>query len=1410
MGILRLYCLLELPERPLFLLNCVPTRPGSWAERLMMQQSEGKSPLNQVSDHPDFHVVGIGASAGGLAALLRFFENMPAQNDMAFVIVLHLSPKHESNIAKLLQHVTKMVVLQVMETVRIEKNQVYVIPPSKNLLMQDGQLIIEPMTREFGKPVAIDLFLRTLAEVHRERAVGIILSGTGSDGAVGIARIREAGGMTIAQEPDDAEYDSMPRSAIETGMVDVILPVADMPQKLIDVVTNSVAIELPDAEAGEPGTPQQENDAAAKIRSEAALAAIMEILHARTGHDFTHYKKATVLRRIERRMQVNCLSNLNDYLVYLERTKEETPLLLQDMLISVTNFFRDPESFAALERDIIPRLFEDAVEGTQIRAWTPGCATGEEAYSIAMLLAEQAELHKAQVDTQVFASDIDKRAIDLGRRGLYPESIVTDVPANRLRQFFTKDGNQYQIKKELREKVLFAAHNILRDPPFSRVHLITCRNLLIYLSRDVQQKIFEMFHFALLPGGYLFLGSSESAEVAPKYFIPVDKKNRIYRASSTAHGAYYLPTMPFRKTHPLMPITLAQQDIKPRLPYADLHQRLLEHYAPPSVLINHEGDIVYLSEKAGQYLRHTGGEPSHNLVALIVPALRLELRTALFQMTQNDADIDSNIETRPVTVDRNGFEFNVSMTIRQVQRDEISGKLIFVLFNESEKNAVQEQTPEVVHSFMIKQLENELFVTKEQLQTTIEQYETSAEELKASNEELQAINEELRSTTEELETSKEELQSINEELITVNHELKVKADETGKSNDDLQNFIASTEIATLFIDRAMRIKRFTPRASDVFNVIASDVGRPLLDITHRLHYDNLESDAAEVFTSLRALEREVESDSGKVFIARLIPYRTTEDKIDGLVLTFIDITNLKVAQKELLEEEHRMALVAASTKDYAIITQDTAGLITSWNSGAYRIFGYEEAEVIGRPVDILFTPEDCERGVPQAEMQAARADGSAVDERWHLRRDGSRFFCSGVTTLLDSGEMRGYARIARDLTGTKEAESRREQTLARETATRIQAENASRMREEFLAVLSHELKQPLNLIHLNAEWLKRMPESRDSAAILRVAETIRAAVISQATIINDLLDLSRVSTGKLALNKAPLDLVPVVTRLVEAFAEEASGKGISLVYSAAETEIPLLADVTRIEQIVWNLLSNAIKFTTGGGRINLSLSIQDDMACIQISDTGEGIKSDFLPHVFEMFNQADGSITREHGGLGIGLALVKQLVDSHNGRVVVASGGPGQGAEFTVWLPMLDAAAGEGDDVNPEQKLLQGRHILLVDDDVECLETFGDLLVSHGATLARAQNAGDALAMVEQNQFDMIVSDIGMPTMDGYQLLTAIRQLPNGANVSVLAVTGFGRMVDVERALHAGFAAHLQKPVDFSAFMRTVQTVFNS
>ena len=539
---------------------------------------------------------------------------------------------------------------------------------------------------------------------------------------------------------------------------------------------------------------------------------------------------------------------------------------------------------------MIPELFhaDPGAEGT--RAWVAGCATGEEAYSIAMLLAEEAERTPAARPVQVFATDIDESALAVARAGGYPAAIVTDVPPTRLRQFFGREGERYRIRKDLRERVLFTAHNLLRDPPFSRLDLICCRNLLIYLDRDVQDEILRMFHFALNPGGYLFLGSSESADAVSGLFVVVDKKHRIYRANA-GRSARRVPILPLgaypKRPQPGRVEPPADNHASGTLSYAEVHRRLLEHHAPPSVLIDGDASIVHLSEHAGRFLQHAGGTPSHNLLALVRPELRVELRTALFEASQSK----KSVEARRVRLHHAGKDWYVNMTARPASLPTL-GNLMLVMFDEVEITLADERAAggEGDRDPLIVQLEAELHRTDEQLQLTIEHSETSTEELKASNEELQAINEELRSTSEELETSKEELQSINEELITVNQELKAKVEETGKINDDLQNLIASTDIATVFVDRAMRIKRYTPRARQIFNIIDSDIGRSLLDITHRLDDDSLAADAAQAFETLRTIEREVRDGEGRWYLARALPYRTTEDRIDGAVLTFVDIT----------------------------------------------------------------------------------------------------------------------------------------------------------------------------------------------------------------------------------------------------------------------------------------------------------------------------------------------------------------------------------------------------------------------------------------------------------------------------------------------------------------------------------------
>ncbi|MCQ4313609.1 PAS domain S-box protein [Pseudomonas stutzeri] len=1373
--------------------------------------------LNMARSTLQFPVVGIGASAGGLKALITFFENMPNDCGMAFVVIMHLSPKHESSADKILQNVTKMPVLQITEPTPIERNHVYVIPPAMDLSMNDGYLRLLKPARERGPQVAIDLFFRALADVHHSHAVGIVLSGTGSDGSVGLSRIKEQGGVTLAQTPEDAEYDSMPRSAIETDMVDIVLPVMDMPQKLVELRQNLEALLARQDPIMSAGDSEQAGDAQGELESaqahaqskpnELALREILAALRSRTGHDFRHYKQATVLRRIERRMQVNALRDMPSYARFLQSSPEETPALLADMLIGVTNFFRDREAFEALERDIIPSLFEQKAdtEDKFLRVWAAACSTGEEAYSLAMLLADQAEISgvKGEIQSQVFATDIDDRALETARAGVYPEAILTDVPPSRLRQYFVKGQNHYRMQKELRETILFARHNILRDPPFSRLDLISCRNLMIYLDRDIQLEVLRMFHFALNPGGYLFLGSSETADACSHLFAPVDKKNRIYRAREVGAALRRAPTGPyhgFSLTAPSHPPFSEPSKRNRKFSFADVHQRALEQYAPPSVIVNHDGEIVHMSDRAGNFLRYVGGEPSLNLTTLVHPQLRLELRTALYQATHTG----KSIEARRVRLERDGRSFYVNMVVRPFRDNEAGSDYMLVLFDEVEdcmdSNTLED--PETKDS-VLTQLEAELQQTKERLQVTMEHSETSTEELRASNEELQAINEELRSATEELETSKEELQSINEELTTVNFELKTKVDETSKINDDLQNLISSTDIATVFVDRKMRIKWFTPRAKDIFNVIGNDAGRSLFDITHRLDYPQLQADAAKAFEELHLVEREIGSKGdNRWYMARFLPYRTLDDRIQGAVLTFIDITDRRRAEEQLRVGEAHMKLLAQSTKGYAIITLDRDGYITTWNRGAEFIFGYTEKEAIGQHIDILYSEEDRRAGVPEAERKRAQEQGQATDERWHVRKNGSQCFFSGlVNPLVDNnGKVIGFAKIARDLTEDRERNSAQQDELAN-----IQAANMQK--DQFFAVLSHELKHPLNLIQLNTDLVARSQATKHFPALRKATQSIQNAVRSQSRIIDDLMDVSRIRTGKLKLQFSTLQYQEVLRGIEAVFAPLAQAENVT--FEAFKPEQPLYvhADPTRLDQIIWNLLNNAWKFTKGGERICLQLEREGDQARLDVIDTGEGISADFLPKVFDMFGQAEMQhAQRSKHGLGIGLALVKQLIEAHHGRIEAFSEGPGRGARFSVWLPIhLQTEIELSESANSEEiGGLAGIKILLVDDSPDILETMCELLESEGAIVITADGGAAGIQLAEQREFDVIVSDIGMPEIDGHKMMTAIRNNGQNASTPSIALTGYGTMRDVEKAKAAGFTLHLRKPIDLQALIDAV------
>ncbi|AZF15675.1 CheR family methyltransferase [Pseudomonas sp. R3-18-08] len=1354
----------------------------------------------------NFPVVGIGASAGGLQAVKAFFEHMPQDCGMAFVVILHLSPDHQSVADRIIQESTRLPVLQVTETTPIEKNRVYVISPAQHLAMNDGYLAVSPSAREGGSHIAIDLFFRDLADAHKEHAFCLVLSGTGSDGAVGLSRIKEQGGVTLVQTPEDAEFDGMPLAAIETQMVDLVLPVVEMPQKLLELWRNARSITLPTANDPEIKTtpPATERDAAV---AEQLLLDILIQLRLTTGHDFKHYKRATVLRRIERRLQVTAQPDLASYYEFLQGHPEETKALLGDMLIGVTNFFRDREAFEALERDVIPNLvksLEDSVpKREEVRIWSAGCSTGEEAYSLGMLVAEQLAIDGSDAKMQVFATDIDERAINHGRNGVYPEAIITDVPPSRLRQHFAKEKNQhYRVRKEIREKVLFAKHSLLSDPPFSQIDLIVCRNLLIYLDREVQRDILQMFHFALRPGGYLFLGSSESADGCLDLFVPVDKRNRIFRVRAGSAAMRRAPTMPRGGyLRPSATTAAAQVKVPNKVSFADIHLRALEKAAPPSVIVDIHADILHMSEGAARFLRHVAGEMTRNLLALVHPDLRLDIRTTLFQAQQSGLTVTS----RKVRIERDHVPYVVDVTALPYQDDLTESDYVLVIFQETEVDPrhAEETAISQAENQMMSNLERELQRTKLHLQDTIEQAEVSSEELKASNEEMQAVNEELRSATEELETSKEELQSINEELLTVNFELKTKVEETDKVNDYLTNLIASTDIATVFVDRNMRIRWFTPRATDIFSMLPVDTGRSLMDITHRLNYPEMTEDATTVFESLSMIEREISSKDDRWYIARLLPYRSSEDHIDGTVLTFIDITKRRQAEEELRLGEERMRLVADSTHDFAIIILDDHGAITDWNTGAELIFGYTKDEVLGAYYDLIFSPEDRTAGIPENELRAAREHGRGEDERWHVRKDGSRFYCSGEVTLLTSNNLQGYVKIARDLTGHKRTQDEQSQRL-------METQTNSHLKDEFFAVMSHELKHPLNLIQLNAELLRRLPATKATGQAVKAVNTICEAVSSQARIIDDLLDVARVRTGKLKLKKQPIDLIRTLEDIYAVVLADGHRCQVTLQKPTTPAALFVDADPTRLEQVIWNLVNNALKFTPSDGRVQLLVSRTEGYARLDVIDSGAGLAEDSLEKIFDLFGQAENQHqTHQREGLGIGLSLVRQLVEAHGGTVSVQSPGLGFGCTFSIALPLSKQQdrLPRANAADASDERLTGVKVLLVDDSADVLEVLNMLLEMEGAEVSAFDDPLAALQAAGDTPFDLIVSDIGMPNMNGHELMQNLRQISHLQQVPAIALTGYGASSDQKKAADSGFNTHVSKPVTHDALISLIQSL---
>ncbi|WP_439519278.1 CheR family methyltransferase [Hydrogenophaga sp.] len=1501
-------------------------------------------------------LVGMGGSAGAIPALQKFFKAVPDDSGLAFVVILHLSPEHESNLHKLLQRCTRMRVVQVTERTKVEPSTVYVIPPRKWLRAADGFLNLEEMTQPRGRHVAVDFFFRSLADTHGPHSAAIVLSGADGDGAIGIKRIKERGGLTIAQDPQEAEQSDMPQSSIATGMVDWVLPIDEMAPRLLGYYQMEARLRLPPEIP-----PSGPGGLVAADPHEEALRGILNFLRHRTGRDFSCYKRATVLRRIGRRMQVNGLDDLAAYLTCLRMRPGEAGALLQDLLISVTNFFRDEESFSALAAQV-PLLFVPKRPNEPVRVWIAACATGEEAYSVAMLLAEHCRSMEAPPAIQVFATDLDEQAIQAAREGLYPFTIDADVSEDRLRRFFTREGRGYRVRRELREMVLFAHHDVLRDSPFSRVDLITCRNFLIYLTLEAQERVLETFHFALLPGGRLFLGSSESVDEGSQLFSVIDKKHRLYAQrpsprpprhvpaglstlalgvnAQTRNAGTSLAASPAFVNPPLQTTRLPKGMEGRHQTWGELHLRLLEELSPPSVLVDAEHDIVHLSPSAGRFLQYSGGEPSRNLLRMVHPDLRIELRAGLYQAAQSQ--LPAHMPVIPVKL---GDETSHVAT-RVAPANDLGDGMFLVVFDTASKDSdaalIRTDSTDTERDPVARQLDRELERLKAHLRDTVEQYEASTEELKASNEELQAMNEELRSATEELETSREELQSINEELSTVNLELKSKVDELGNTNSDLHNLMDATAIATVFLDRELRVTRFTPTAVSIFKLIPTDVGRPLTDLTSHLQYAQLENDARLVLENLAPLEREVGQADGSWFLARLLPYRTIDDRIAGIVLTFVNITERKRAEEmrlwlsavvtassdaiisfsldhtilswnggaerifgyspgeaigkpltfltldgdlqddadvEALRKgitvEHKdvmrrrkdgreihvaitispirddggkvmagtalardisssleaaealrsgeelLRMVVENATEYAIFSTDLQRRITIWNSGAQRILGYSEREVLGQPADIIFIPEDRERGEAEKEATTALSEGRSADDRFHLRKDGSRFWASGALMLMrdEHGEAAGFVKILRDQTAARDIQealqkSREESlhALASTELARQELEAADRAKDRFLAVLSHELRNPLASIASAADLLSlkgasERDRSKAGEVIVRQSQAMR-------TLLDDLLDISRLRLGRLIMERRPVGFTEITMSAVEMTRPllDAAGHQLSLALPAHEIEVH--GDPLRLTQVVTNLLTNAIKYTPSNGKITVSMELAGEDVALSVVDNGIGIALEEIANVFDMFTQVSSALKHNGSGLGIGLALVREIVQLHEGRVEAISAGVGKGSSFRVLLPVLrttkvPALLGHSEATGPSvQSDVAGAHpamrVLVTDDNLDAAWSVARLLELGGYEIRTASSGNEALEVADAWKPHAMLLDLGLPDKHGHEVARLVRR-KLGADIVLIAATGWGQEADVRHSLEAGFDAHLTKPINFSQLVRMLE-----
>jgi two-component system CheB/CheR fusion protein len=1355
-------------------------------ERESPAEAQAVAPAKESDEHCP--IVGFGASAGGLDAFTSLLKELPADCGLALVLVQHLDPQHSSILTELLARSTPLRVTQVVQEIRVEPNHVYVIPPNKDLLISGRTLHLEP--RPAAVPhTPVDRFFRSLATDQAEKAIAVVLSGTASDGSQGVKAIKAGGGITFAQEPASAQYDGMPRSAIATGCIDSVLPVADIARELLRLRQHPYLREEP--------KPQDETETESDSRQ---LREIFTVLRNATGVDFSLYKPGTIQRRTQRRMALLKMENLGLYADFIRQHPDELSALFQDILINVTSFFREPATFEAIRTQVLPAIFKDRGSTDPVRIWVPGCATGEEAYSIAICLCEYLKEAGSTVQIQIFGTDLSEWALAKARAGVYPETIAADVSSQRLRRFFMRVNSSYQIGRSIRDTCIFARQNLTKDPPFSKCDLILCRNVLIYLGHPLQSTAMRLFHYALQPHGYLILGLSESIGNATNLFEPTDKKLKIYsrRPANPQMGGDLGPYQESRH-HEL------RREPPPANVLVNTHhkvdQMLLARYSPAAVVVDSALRIVEFRGHTAPYIEHAAGEATLDLTRMAPGGLAVEV-----QRLVRKAHGKNNAVKGATSVSTGDRIRALDLTVVPIQTEHSASEQFLVIIEEQaqpvavekRKGAVTSPAGSGAWAQRVKEMEQELAATREYLQTVIEEQEAATEELKSAHEEVQSGNEELQSTNEELLTAKEELQSTNEELTTVNEEMQGRNAELQQINNDLLNLLSSVNIPILMLGGDLRIRRFTPQAEKLFNLLASDVGRPVSDLRLKINVPDVAALSQEVLDDLSPREREVQDTDGRSYSMWVRPYRTAENRIEGVLLALFDVTE----RKQTTEARYRRLFETAT--DGIVIADASSGEILDVNPFLLRLGGYARNRIIG--VKLWESPLFQGTGIDEKTIRQ-------LGETESLRKTVSLASESGQTVeteiicnLYSEGDRKVIQFNIRDMSDRKRMEAQF-RSQAQRAYQGQQLETVGRL----AGGVAHDFSNLLTSLLGHCELLEKELEGGGAdGAHLR---EIRSAAERAALLTRQLVAFGR----KQVVQPSVMDLNEVV-RGIQQVLLMMLNKDVHLDVRLHSGEALVKADRHELEQVVLNLALNGRDAMAGGGQLIVqtgALTLPEaqsddgsaippgDYVTLTVRDTGAGMDPERKAHLFEPFFPTKGN----GEGAGLGLATTYGIVRK-SGGYVVATSTLGAGSTFTVYLPATARDGGEAGQAAPAIRG-GGETILLVDDEPAVRQVASQYLTGLGYRVLEAPGGREAIRVAKEHQgaIGLLLADVVMPNMSGREVafqLASVRP-----EMKVMYMSGHNADVITHHGVLSDGDAFLPKPFRLPELAARVRAILD-